>query len=787
MSDKFSASFHTVLDEMNAIVFRFRQTILTSDHLGLALLEDTDVQALVAGAGGDPEALRAALQDAVLSGEPTDFDPDAEESEESEDADRHINVSRAVQIQIAMAVQQAQSAGANGGQLTPVRMFMQLIVHPAEDANLPWLLQSAGVTEIALKQQASHGGAKPSRKTPANPSQTPSSAEGQDEPSALETYAVNLNKRAESGKIDPLIGRNAELDSTVRTLCRRSKNNPLLVGEAGVGKTAIAEGLARRIIENDVPHALKNATIWSLDMGSLMAGTKYRGDMEKRLKAITEEIAEDPDAILFIDEIHTIVGAGATSGGSMDVSNLLKPLLSRGQLRCIGSTTLQEYREVFEKDRALARRFQKIDVVEPTPGETVEILKGLRSRFEETHNVRYTDEALEQAVSLSVRYLPSRLLPDKAIDVIDEAGANFRMHQKEVEGRKMKPGRIGIGEVEAIVSRLARIPTTQVSSSDRDQLKGLEEGLKSVVFGQDEAVQTVASAVKMARSGLNDPDRPLGSFLFTGPTGVGKTEVTKQLAKQLGLELVRFDMSEYQESHSVARLVGAPPGYVGFDKGGLLTEAINKHPHSILLLDELEKAHPDVFNILLQVMDRGALTDSNGREVNFKNVVLVMTSNAGASAITRRGIGFTKHDTTEDAKQIINTSFSPEFRNRLDATIQFRALDQEHILRVVDKFTGVLAAQLADKKVTLTLSEEARQWLATKGFDPLMGARPMTRVIQDHLKRPLAEELLYGKLVDGGDVSVGVEGNELSVVSVPRLDVTLIQPPRTRRSKAVKA
>jgi ATP-dependent Clp protease ATP-binding subunit ClpA len=581
---------------------------------------------------------------------------------------------------------------------------------------------------------------------------------GEGKGNPLSEYASNLNELALEGKIDPLIGRQDEIERTIQVLCRRRKNNPLYVGEAGVGKTALAEGLAKRIVDGEVPEVLESATIWALDLGALVAGTKYRGDFEKRLKAVIGQLKKQPGAILFIDEIHTIIGAGSASGGTMDASNLIKPMLASGELRCIGSTTFQEFRGIFEKDRALARRFQKIDVVEPSVAESFEILKGLKSRFEEHHSVTYTQEALKAAVDLSVKHIPDRLLPDKAIDVIDEAGARQRLLPVE-----QRTGKVDVPEVEYIVAKMARIPAKQVSASDRDVLRNLERNLKMVVFGQDPAIEALAASIKMARSGLADPSKPIGCFLLAGPTGVGKTEVTKQLAMQLGIEMIRFDMSEYMEAHSVSRLVGAPPGYVGFDQGGLLTEAVTKHPHAVLLLDEIEKAHPDVFNILLQVMDRGVLTDTNGREANFKNVVVVMTTNAGAQQASRRGIGFVKQNHSMDAMEVIRRSFTPEFRNRLDAIIQFNALDFDHILRVVDKFLIELEAQLSEKHVTLDVDADARRWLAEHGFDPQMGARPMARVIQEKVKRVLADELLFGKLADGGKVLLSVREGELQV------------------------
>jgi len=576
--------------------------------------------------------------------------------------------------------------------------------------------------------------------------------------SALEQYATDLNARAKKGSIDPLIGRGDEVERVIQTLCRRRKNNPLLVGEAGVGKTAIAEGLAWLITQDRVPEILKDGHIYALDLGALVAGTKYRGDFEKRLKAVLAQLRQETGAILFIDEIHTIIGAGAASGGVMDASNLLKPMLASGELKCIGSTTYKEYRGIFEKDRALARRFQKIDVPEPTVAETIQILEGLKERFEKHHNVRYTKSALGSAAALAARHINDRHLPDKAIDVIDEAGARLRLLPS---GKRRKT--VQVRDIETTVAKIARIPPKSVSSSDRDVLKTLERDLKLVIFGQDRAIETLASAIKMARSGLGQPDKPIGSFLFAGPTGVGKTEVTRQLALHLGIDLVRFDMSEYMERHTVSRLIGAPPGYVGYDQGGLLTEAVIKQPHCVVLLDEIEKAHPDVFNLLLQVMDHGTLTDNNGRQADFRNVILVMTTNAGAEDIARRSIGFAQQDHSMDSVEVIRRTFTPEFRNRLDATINFSHLDEETIGHVVDKFVMELEAQLESRKVHIVLEDSARRWLAQRGYDPKMGARPMGRVIQEHIKRPLAEELLFGRLVNGGQVTVREEDGELKL------------------------
>ena len=640
---------------------------------------------------------------------------------------------------------------------------MLVAIFGEKDSHAVYYLTQQDVTRLDAVNYLSHGIAKHGEENEQGgqhegEGKPGEGAEGEAKGDALAEFASNLNELARAGKIDPLVGRADEIERTIQILCRRRKNNPLYVGEAGVGKTALAEGLAKRIVDGDVPEVLLDATIFSLDLGALVAGTKYRGDFEKRLKGVLTAIKKHDGAILFIDEIHTIIGAGSASGGTMDASNLIKPALASGELRCIGSTTFQEYRGIFEKDRALARRFQKIDVVEPTIGETFEILRGLKPKYEAHHGVTYADDALQAAVDLSVKHIGDRLLPDKAIDVIDEAGARQRLLPVDVRKEL-----IDVEEIETIVAKMARIPAKQVSSSDKDVLQHLERNLKMVIFGQDPAIETLASAIKLARSGLANPDKPIGNFLFAGPTGVGKTEVTKQLALQLGIELVRFDMSEYMESHSVSRLIGAPPGYVGFDQGGLLTEKIVKTPHCVLLLDEVEKAHPDIFNILLQVMDRGVLTDTNGREANFKNVIIVMTTNAGATQAARRTIGFTQQDHSTDAMEVIRKSFTPEFRNRLDAVVQFQGLGFDHILRVVDKFLIELEMLLHEKHVSLSSTPAARDWLAKHGFDPLMGARPMARLLQDKIKRPLADELLFGKLVDGGRVSIDVRNDELVV------------------------
>ena len=636
-----------------------------------------------------------------------------------------------------------------------------------QDSQAVFLLNRQDISRLDVVNYISHGISKvPGEGGDEEAQGDPGGERRQDakeSASPLESFTSNLNELARQGLIDPLIGRETEIERTLQTLCRRRKNNPLLVGEAGVGKTAIAEGLARRIVAEEVPEVLADAVIYALDLGALVAGTKYRGDFEKRLKAVIAQLKRQPKAILFIDEIHTIIGAGSASGGAMDASNLIKPVLASGDLRCIGSTTYQEYRGIFEKDRALARRFQKIDVGEPSVEDTVAILKGLKSRFEEHHQVSYTQPALRAAAELSAKHINDRHLPDKAIDVIDEAGAHVQL----MPAAKRKK-RIDVLDIERIVAKIARIPPKQVSSSDTESLRNLDRDLKLVVFGQEAAIDTLTSAIRMSRSGLGQEEKPIGSFLFAGPTGVGKTEVTRQLARILGLRLIRFDMSEYMERHTVSRLIGAPPGYVGFDQGGLLTEEINKHPHAVLLLDEVEKAHPDVFNLLLQVMDHGTLTDNNGRKADFRHVVLVMTTNAGAAEASRPSIGFTEQDHATDGMEALKRLFSPEFRNRLDAVIQFGALSPATIVNVVDKFLFELEQQLLEKKVSLSVDSEARAWLASRGYDARMGARPMSRIIREHIKKPLANELLFGQLVNGGAVRVKVEGEELGFEVTPK-------------------
>jgi len=625
-----------------------------------------------------------------------------------------------------------------------------------KDSHAVYYLHQQGVTRLDVVNYIAHGIKKSEPPEPAKSNES-SSNEGEKEESdgkgsPLDQYTQNLNQQARDGRIDPLIGREHEVERVIQVLCRRRKNNPLLVGEAGVGKTAIAEGLAWRITEGDVPEVLADATVYALDMGALLAGTKYRGDFEQRLKGVLKQLKEHPHAVLFIDEIHTLIGAGAASGGTLDASNLLKPALSSGQIKCIGATTFTEYRGIFEKDAALSRRFQKVDVAEPSVEQTIEILKGLKSRFEEHHSVKYELGALQAAAELSAKYINDRHLPDKAIDVIDEAGAAQRVLPKSKQKKK-----ITRNEVEEIVAKIARIPPASVSSDDRSKLKSLDRDLKSVVYGQDPAIDALSSAIKMARSGLGKPDKPIGAFLFSGPTGVGKTEVAKQLAYILGIDLIRFDMSEYMERHAVSRLIGAPPGYVGFDQGGLLTEAVTKKPHCVLLLDEIEKAHPDVFNVLLQVMDHGTLTDNNGRKSDFRNVIIVMTTNAGAETMQKATIGFTTQRESGDEMGDLKRMFTPEFRNRLDAIVSFRALDEEIILRVVDKFLLQLESQLGEKKVEVTFTDALRKHLGKKGFDPLMGARPMQRLIQDTIRRALADELLFGRLTDGGRLTVDVD------------------------------
>jgi ATP-dependent Clp protease ATP-binding subunit ClpA len=719
---------------------------MTVEHMLLSLLDNPAAAKVLRACGADSERLRREIT--AFIDETTPLIP----ANEDRDTQPTLGFQRVLQ----RAVFHVQSAGKK--EVTGANVLVALFSE--QDSQAVYLLNQQDITRLDVVNYISHGiskvpGENPEDEVHGEGEET--RAEEKEGGSPLESFATNLNEMARQGRIDPLIGRAAEVERTIQILCRRRKNNPLFVGEAGVGKTAIAEGLAKKIVDREVPEILGDAVIYALDLGGLVAGTKYRGDFEKRLKAVLAQLKRQPKAILFIDEIHTIIGAGSASGGVMDASNLIKPVLASGDLRCIGSTTYQEYRGIFEKDRALARRFQKIDIEEPSVEETIEILKGLKSRFESHHQVVYTHPALRAAAELSNRYINDRHLPDKAIDVIDEAGANVQL----MAAAKRKK-RIDVGDVEAIVAKIARIPPKKVSISDTESLRNLDRDLKMVVYGQEAAIDALTAAIRMNRSGLGHEEKPIGSFLFTGPTGVGKTEVTRQLARILGMELIRFDMSEYMERHTVSRLIGAPPGYVGFDQGGLLTEEVNKHPHAVLLLDEIEKAHPDVFNLLLQVMDHGTLTDNNGRKADFRNVVLVMTTNAGAEETARRSIGFSEQDHSTDGLEALKRYFTPEFRNRLDATVQFAPLSPETVKSVVDKFVFELEQQLVDKKVTILVDADARAWIAEKGYDPKMGARPMARVIQNHIKKPLANELLFGSLLSGGSVRVYVAGEELA-------------------------
>jgi ATP-dependent Clp protease ATP-binding subunit ClpA len=718
-----------------------RHEFMTVEHLLLALLDIPRVHEVLKASGSNIPELRRQLVEFIDEQTPLlDVDDETE-----------VQPTLGFQRVLQRAVFHVQSSGKN--EVSSLNVLVAIFSEKQSQA--VYLLSLQDVSRLDVVNFISHGMPQVSGDQ-GDTEQTESyEQEAEPESSPLDLYASNLNQLAIDGKIDPLIGREIEIERTVQILCRRRKNNPLYVGDAGVGKTALAEGLARLITEERVPEVLKDATIYSLDMGTLIAGTKYRGDFEKRLKGVIAEIKEDPSAILFIDEIHTVIGAGAASGGVMDASNLIKPVLANGDIRCIGSTTYAEYRGIFEKDHALARRFQKIDVPEPTLEETTAILHGLKSRFEEHHGVKYDSEALDAAVQLSYRHINDRKLPDKAIDVIDEAGANLRLQPKD-----KRASRVTVEMVENIISKMARIPAKSVSASDRDTLRTLERDLKLTIFGQDKAVESLSAAIKMARSGLREEEKPIGSFLLAGPTGVGKTEVTRQLAMCMGVELIRFDMSEYMERHTVSRLIGAPPGYVGFDQGGLLTEAVTKNPHAVVLLDEVEKAHPEVFNLLLQVMDHGKLTDNNGREADFRNVILIMTTNAGAQEMTRASVGFTQQDHSTDGMEIIRKSFTPEFRNRLDAIIQFAALDAESVKRVVDKLVVELEAKLGNNNVTLELEDKARLWIAERGYDAKMGARPMSRIIQEHIKRPLAEELLFGSLAEGGHVRITVGADD---------------------------
>ena len=717
-----------------------RHEFITVEHLLLTMLDNASAAQVLRACGVDLDELRQVLTEFITTHTPVT------------PGDREVDTQPTVGFQrvIQRAILHVQST--NKKEVTGANILVALFGE--KDSHAVYFLTQRNVSRLDVVNYIAHGIDKTLPGTPAKPQNDSESEVEQNNGEALKNYTLDLNAQALAGKIDPLIGREIELERVIQTLCRRRKNNPLLVGEAGVGKTAIAEGLARRIVEHDVPEILKDAHVYSLDMGALLAGTKYRGDFEQRLKAVLKELGEAAHAILFIDEIHTMIGAGAASGGTMDASNLLKPALSNGQLKCIGATTYQEYRGIFEKDHALSRRFQKVDVPEPSVEQTIAILRGLKSRFEEHHSVKYSAAAITSAAELASRYINDRHLPDKAIDVLDEAGAAQRILPKSKQKKV-----IGKHEIEEIIAKIARIPARTVSSDDRNALKTLDRDLKAVVFGQNKAIDALAAAIKMSRSGLGNPQKPIGSFLFSGPTGVGKTEVARQLAYAMGMPLHRFDMSEYMERHAVSRLIGAPPGYVGFDQGGLLTEAISKQPHAVLLLDEIEKAHPDIFNILLQVMDHGTLTDNNGRKADFRNVVIIMTTNAGSEALNKSQIGFTKSSSGGDELMDIKRTFTPEFRNRLDAVISFAPLDHEVILRVVDKFLMQLEEQLQEKKVEVLFTDALKDYLAESGFDPLMGARPMARLIQDTIRSALADELLFGRLANGGQVTVDVDAD----------------------------
>ena len=736
-----------------------RHEFITVEHLLMALLDNPSAAEVLRACSANIDDLRKSLAQFIKENTPTVGGSDEVDTQPT------LGFQRVIQ----RAIMHVQSTGSGKKEVTGANVLVAIFGE--KDSHAVYYLHQQGVTRLDVVNFIAHGIKKSDPPESAKPSEGASGEgekeEGDGKGSPLDQFTQNLNALARDGKIDPLIGRDHEVERVIQILCRRRKNNPLLVGEAGVGKTAIAEGLAWRITQKDVPDVLADATVYSLDMGALLAGTKYRGDFEQRLKGVLKYLKDQPHAVLFIDEIHTLIGAGAASGGTLDASNLLKPALSSGAMKCIGATTFAEYRGIFEKDAALSRRFQKIEVVEPSVEQTIEILKGLKSRFEEHHSVKYALGALQAAAELSAKFINDRHLPDKAIDVIDEAGAAQRILPKNKQKKT-----ITRAEVEDIVAKIARIPPASVSNDDRSKLKSLDRDLNSVVFGQEPAIQALSSAIKMARSGLGKPDRPIGSFLFSGPTGVGKTEVAKQLAFVLGIELIRFDMSEYMERHAVSRLIGAPPGYVGFDQGGLLTEAISKKPHAVLLLDEIEKAHPDVFNVLLQVMDHGTLTDNNGRKADFRNVIIVMTTNAGAETMNKASIGFMNSREQGDEMADIKRLFTPEFRNRLDAIVSFRSLDEDIILRVVDKFLLQLEAQLTEKKVEATFTDALRKHLAKSGFDPLMGARPMQRLIQDTIRRALADELLFGRLVDGGRLTVDVDAEGKTVLDIQPLKKT---------------
>jgi len=746
----FSQSLEQSLHRALAIANERHHQYATLEHLLLSLIDDSDAAAVMRACNVDLDKLRGSLVNYLE----TEFENLVTDG--GDDAKPTAGFQRVIQ----RAVIHVQSSGRE--EVTGANVLIAIFAE--RESHAAYFLQEQDMTRYDAVNYISHGIAKRPGVSEARPvrgvdeeTETKGNEDAKKKGEALETYCVNLNKKARDGKIDPVIGRNAEINRAIQVLCRRQKNNPLFVGEAGVGKTAIAEGLAKRIVDGDVPEVLSAATVFSLDMGTLLAGTRYRGDFEERLKQVLKELEAHPNAILFIDEIHTVIGAGATSGGAMDASNLLKPALASGTIRCMGSTTYKEYRQHFEKDRALVRRFQKIDVNEPTVEDAIAILKGLKPYFEDYHKLKYTNDAIEAAVQLSSRYIHDRKLPDKAIDVIDESGAA----QMLVSENKRKKT-IGIKEIETTIATMARIPPKSVSKDDAEVLKHLEQTLKRVVFGQDRAIEALAASIKLARAGLREPEKPIGSYLFSGPTGVGKTEVAKQLAATLGVELIRFDMSEYMERHTVSRLIGAPPGYVGFDQGGLLTDGVDQHPHCVVLLDEIEKAHPDLYNVLLQVMDHGRLTDHNGKQVNFRNVILIMTTNAGAADLARQAFGFTRNRREGDDHEAINRQFAPEFRNRLDAIVSFAHLNADVIGMVVEKFVLQLEAQLADRDVTIELSEPAKVWLVEHGYDEQMGARPMARIIQEHIKKPLADEVLFGKLKGGGHVRVVLVKDEAS-------------------------
>jgi len=746
-SSTLEQAIHTALAHAN----ERKHELATLEHLLLALIDEPEAAKVMRACGVDLDVLGNTLT-TFINEELTSLVSDIDGSEAAP--------TTAFQRVIQRAAIHVQSSGRT--EVTGANVLVAIFAE--RESNAAFFLQEQDMTRYDAVNYIAHGVAKDPNYGESRPltgtdhfeEETPGVVEGEAKETALDKYCVDLNEKSRRGEVDPLIGRSHEVERCIQVLCRRRKNNPLLVGDPGVGKTAIAEGLAYKIVHGETPEVLANATIFSLDLGALLAGTRYRGDFEERLKSVMSELEEHPDAVLFIDEIHTVIGAGATSGGAMDASNLLKPALQGGKLRCMGSTTYKEFRQHFEKDRALARRFQKIDVNEPTVEDAIKILKGIKSYFEEHHDIKYTADAIKNAVELSARYIHDRKLPDKAIDVIDEAGAAQHL---VAESKRRKT--IGVKEIEAVVAKIARIPPKNVSKDDAEVLRDLETSLKRVVFGQDPAIDALSSAIKLSRAGLREPEKPIGNYLFAGPTGVGKTEVAKQLADTLGVELLRFDMSEYMEKHAVSRLIGAPPGYVGFDQGGLLTDGVDQHPHCVLLLDEIEKAHPDVYNILLQVMDHGKLTDHNGRTIDFRNVILIMTTNAGASELAKSAIGFGRERRTGEDTAAIERTFSPEFRNRLDATISFGPLSKEVILQVVDKFVLQLEAQLMDRNVLIELSKSAAEWLAKKGYDDRMGARPLARVIQEYIKKPLAEELLFGKLAKGGIIKVGLRNNKL--------------------------